>query len=330
MSGKDSRTLIIHLLLSAAGVAAAYYFSKESACILLGLSLLLLILHEISRRRTMKELRDLSNAVDKVLRNTEQLVIEEFDEGEISLLSSEIRKMTIRLREQNAALKKEQQYLKESLEDISHQLRTPLTSMVLLVGMMRDPAKKQQQREYAQELSNLLTHMQWLIETLLTLSRVEAGAVRFQQKVINCRELLAAALEPISVALELKDISVSVSVEGEPAFIGDMRFCTEALLNLLKNCMEHTPESGSITITAMENPIFTIITITDTGNGISAADLPHIFERFYRSSEFAKNGYGIGLAFARKVIAAQNGSIQVRNAEPHGAQFELRFYKTVV
>lgn len=331
MNTRDTRTVILHLLLTGAAFAVIFlWFSREAAFILLGFSLVLLLLHDLSRRRTMKELSRLSTAVDRVLRNTEQLVIEEFDEGEISLLSSEIRKMTIRLREKNTALQKEQQFMKESLEDISHQLRTPLTSMILLVGLLRDPSKKAHQREYLQELSKLLSHMQWLIETLLTLSRVEAGAVRFQEVPVRCRDLLAAALEPLSVALELKDIAVTVNVEGEPSFPGDMHYCTEALVNLLKNCMEHTPEGGSITIEAKENPICTCILITDSGNGISAEDLPHIFERFYRSSEFAKNGYGIGLAFARKVITAQNGRIKVRNADPHGAQFELCFYKTVV
>lgn len=330
MSEETGRTVILHMLLTAAAIGGTLYFSVPAACIVFVFSLIVLLLHLRNQSRMRRGLVHLCEEIDKVLRNADHIVLEDFSEGEISLLSSEIRKMTIRLREQNAALKQEQQFMKESLEDISHQLRTPLTSMVLLVNMIGEPSKASQQREYLRELSSLLSHMQWLIETLLTLSRVEAGAVQFRKTSISCRELLAAAIEPISVALELKDITVNVNFKGDPVFEGDERYCTEALLNLLKNCMEHTPEGGTITIEAEENPICTMILVTDSGNGIAAKDLPHIFERFYRSSDFAKNGYGIGLAFARKVIAAQNGSIQVRNAEPHGAQFDLRFYKTIV
>ena len=126
------------------------------------------------------------------------------------------------------------------------------------------------------------------------------------------------------------DIVVEISIEENPEFYGDFQYCTEAVTNLLKNCMEHTPQGGRIKVEARENGIYTEIVITDSGNGIDEKDLPHIFERFYRSSEFAKSGYGIGLSFAQKIIVAQNGSLRVRNAVPNGAEFEIRLYKTVV
>ena len=109
-----------------------------------------------------------------------------------------------------------------------------------------------------------------------------------------------------------------------------MQYLSEAIGNIVKNCIEHTPEGGSISVTAQDNVLYTGITITDSGDGIAPDELPHIFERFYRASEFAKSGYGIGLAFAQRVIAEQNGSLQVRSAIPHGAQFEIRIYKTTV
>ena len=266
-----------------------------------------------------------------ILRGAEQISFEAFQEGELSILASEIRKMTVRLREQNAALQKDKAFMKESLEDISHQLRTPLTSMMLLLEMLRKPdLNRSQQTEYMQELYSLLTRMQWLIETLLSLSRLDAGAALMQQQEIRCSELIARAMEPLSVSLDLKNISTDIHTDGEPVLTGDLSYLTEALGNILKNCLEHTPENGCITITADENAIYTGILISDTGSGIAAEDLPHIFERFYRGSAFSKNGYGIGLAYANKIVTEQHGSLQVRNAVPHGAEFDLRIYKTVV
>jgi len=203
--------------------------------------------------------------------------------------------------------------------------------MMLLLSLMRNPdLTKQQKNESLQELLMLLTRMQWLIETLLSLSRLDAGAVKFRMEEVSCRKVIGDALEPLSISMELKGIDLQCSYAEEPMLYADAAYMTEALENILKNCMEHTPEGGRITITAAENGIYTQIVISDTGNGISEADLPHIFERFYRTSEFAKNGYGIGLAFAQKIVSELGGSIQVRNAKGGGAEFEIRMYKTVV
>lgn len=320
--------VVFHLLITLAAFAACLFFDLRAAFLLLGMSLLLLLSLCIFEKRRTDKLAALCDEIDKILHGAEQFRMLTFQEGELSILSSEIHKMTIRLREQNKALQREHLFLKESMEDLSHQLRTPLTSMMLILGMMRRSDLSQRERSaYLQELFELLTRMQWLIETLLSLSRLEAGAVTFQKCRILCRELIARAAEPLSIAIELKGITLDVQIQGEPAFVGDPSYCTEALENLLKNCMEHTPEGGTITVTAQENEFCTQILVRDTGAGISQEDLPHIFERFYRSSDFAKKGYGIGLAFAQKVIAAQNGSLQVRSAQPHGAEFDLRILR---
>ena len=139
--------------------------------------------------------------------------------------------------------------------------------------------------------------------------------------------MIRSALEPIAVAIELKGIEVRTEISGEPAFCGDAQYCAEAIGNLLKNCMEHTPPGGTIRIASEQNTLYAGIVITDSGSGIAQEDLPHLFDRFFRGSEFAKNGYGIGLAFAKRVITGMNGSIQVRNARPQGALFDLRFYR---
>ena len=138
------------------------------------------------------------------------------------------------------------------------------------------------------------------------------------------------SIEIVSVTAELKNVEIRTEINGEPEFIGDLHYTSEAVVNLLKNAIEHTPQGGTVTVTANGSNISSNITIADTGEGIPEKELPHIFERFYRSSEYTKNGFGIGLAFAKKVISAQDGSLKAANHKPHGAMFDIHFYKTTI
>lgn len=321
----------IHILLTVAGAMICAFFSIPSAIVLVIVSASIMAIDEILMYERKKKILKLCDDIDRILKGSDSVSFSDYKEGMLSILTAEIHKMTIKLREQNSALCSDKQFMKESMEDIAHQLRTPLTSMMLLVEMLRDPNLTQQQKaEHIQELYSLLSRMNWLIDTLLGLSRIDAGAVRFREQEIECRELISSALEPISISLELKDISVDVNLKGEPSFKGDMQYFTEALLNILKNCMEHTPEGGKIVISAVETPIYTGITITDSGSGFGSDDLDHIFERFYRSGEPSKSGYGIGLAFARRIVTSQKGSLQAFNAPSGGACFDMRIYNTAV
>ena len=331
MTAADRLQVILLSCIAAAALAVCFRIDPAAGYTALAafvLSAGVLVFFAEHRRRQVRKLCD---ETARILHGAEQIDFDAFNEGSLSMLASEIRKMTVKLREQNSALQDDKGFLKESLEDISHQLRTPLTSMLLLLEMMRRPDLTREQRNQAlQELFLLLARMQWLIETLLSLSRLEADAASMQRTEIQCSELINAALEPLSVAMDLKNIRTEIRTEGEPILTGDQPYLTEALGNIFKNCLEHTPEGGIITVTAAENAIYTGISITDSGSGIAKEDLPHIFERFYRGSDFAKNGYGIGLAYANKIVRKMNGTLSVRNASPHGAQFELRIYKTAV
>ncbi len=323
--------LIVRILLIAAGTAVTAFIDMRTSLVLLCTALLSVGVSLIFHHSRSVRLSALCDEIDEILHGKENFAINSFREGELGILSSEIHKMTIRLREQNSALKNDKLILKETMEDISHQLRTPLTSMILILGRLRQSGISDSQRtECCRELYGLLDRMQRLIETLLGLSRIEAGATVFRKETINCRELVASAIEPVEIALELKGITADIIIEGEPSFCGDRQYCTEALTNILKNCMEHTPENGKITIEVTENAMYSGIKITDSGEGIRPDELPYIFERFRRSSEYTKNGYGIGLAFARKIAASQNGSLTASNSENGGAVFDMRFYKTVV
>lgn len=325
----NQKQMILESIPAVIGFGVCIYFNSICALILLTVCVLIFAVQAYFQNVRKKEILSLCDKIDEILNGSEHTDFDEFQESEISILSAEIHKMTIRIREQNSALLKEKQFMKESLEDMSHQLRTPLTTMIVILGMLREPdLSKSDHMEHIKELYSLLSRMQWMLETLLRISRLDAGAVSFQKQEISVRELIKSAVEPIEISLELKNIAIVIEIEGNPILHGDMMYLTEALLNILKNCMEHTPSGGTIKIQMHENPIYTGIIITDTGNGISPQDLPHLFERFYRGEEFSRKGFGLGLAFAQKIITSQHGSIQVKNAVPHGALFDIRIYKT--
>lgn len=308
---------------AAIGVIICAIFSIKAAIVMLATVIIMLIIGCISEKKRGETILHLCDEIDKILHGAEAVNFDDFKEGELSILSSEIHKMTIRLREQNSALKGEKAAMKIALEDMSHQLRTPLTSVMLLLEMLRDPQLTQTERvKHIREMTSLLSQMKWILETLLNISRMEAGAVTFLKQDITAAQLIRDAAEPIAISLELKGITLKTEIEGEPHFTADLRYCTEALTNILKNCMEHTPEGGIITVRAYVNPLYTGITVTDTGSGFPEEMLPHIFERFCHDNQ--KNGFGIGLAFARSVVVSQNGSLQARNSPNGGAEFLIR------
>lgn len=322
---------LIHILLTAALIIPCLFFSAPCAVIAAVASAIFLVFYEWLFAQRRDNVMKLCDDIDRILRNDDTISFDEYKEGELSVLSAEIHKMTIRLREQNAALLTEKQFAKEALEDISHQLRTPLTSVMMILGLMNDSGLTEQERmEYLRDLYELLARMKWLIETMLSLSRIEADAVKFAKNTVSCRELIAHSIETVSVTAELKSVEIRTEINGEPEFIGDLHYTSEAIVNLLKNAIEHTPQGGTVTVTANGSNISSNITIADTGEGIPEKELPHIFERFYRSSEYTKNGFGIGLAFAKKVISAQDGSLKAANHKPHGAMFDIHFYKTTI
>ena len=328
---RDKKRRLIHALLTAAGAAICAFFSIPCAVTVVITSAAFMLFYEVILSQRRDQVMKLCDDIDRILRSDNIISFDEYKEGELSVLSAEIHKMTIRLREQNAALLTEKRFAKEALEDISHQLRTPLTSVMMILGLMNDSGLTEQERmEYLRDLYELLARMKWLIETMLSLSRIEADAVKFAKNTVSCRELIAQSIETVSVTAELKSVEIRTEINGEPEFIGNLHYTSEAIVNLLKNAIEHTPQGGTVTVTAKGSNIATEITITDTGEGIPEAELPHIFERFYRSSEYTKNGFGIGLAFAKKVISAQDGSLKAANHKPHGAMFDIHFYKTTI
>ena len=273
----------------------------------------------------------LSRDLDNILHDCGRFDLSQFEEGELSILQSELTKMTVRLREQTAALTRDKVELADAIADISHQVRTPLTSLRLLASLLSEEDLPAQRRlTLARELCVLLERIDWLITALLKLSMLDAGTAPMAQVSVDLRAALNRAAEPLAIPMELRGQALHILGDGEARFTGDPAWTTEAVGNLLKNCMEHTPEGGTITAALRQTAIYTELVVTDTGPGFDKEDLPHLFERFYRGKHAGEGSVGIGLALARTIVTAQNGTLQAANARTGGAEFTMRFYHQTI
>lgn len=180
------------------------------------------------------------------------------------------------------------------------------------------------------ELEQLLVHMDWLIEALLKMAKLDAGTVSMKKKTVNVSDLLKKSVQDFLIPMELREQNLVIDCTDMVSLRGDEYWLREAVGNIVKNCMEHTPAGGEICIRAAENHLYTEITVSDNGAGIDKEDLPHIFERFYKGKNSSGSSVGIGLALARMIVVAQEGTLSATNRINGGAKFEIRFYKGTV
>ena len=304
-------------------------FSLTAGILVFVMGVVSILIHAITEGYRYRKLQQISSDLDVLLASGTPIPIHDYDEGELSILANQIQKITLRLKESAEVVAADKKYLADSLADISHQLRTPLTAMNLTTTMLRNPDLTVDQRmELTGELRGLLARTDWLVETLLKLSKLDAGTVVLAKESVPVRELITRAAAPMAIPMDLRNQHLIMNCKEE-RFDGDLIWTAEALGNILKNCMEHTPEGGNITVTGSETALFTQITVEDTGSGFDPKDIPHLFERFYKGSNASQSSYGIGLALARTIITAQNGSVQAMNGSA-GAKFVIKFYKQVI
>lgn len=323
--------LIILFVITAAAVCTGFVFGFGYGLFALCLCIFFNTAFIIFTGRRYIKIEKLSMEIDLILHGAEAIHLNDYAEGELSILQSEISKMTIQLREQADALKRDKTYLSDSIADISHQIRTPLTSINLIVSFLQNPELTIQRRmELTKDLTKLLSRIDWLISTLLKISKLEAGTAVFRSETVSVRGLMNKAMEPLAIPMELREQELKVDIDGQVSYIGDFSWSVEAATNILKNCMEHTPNGGIICVEASENSIFTEITISDNGRGIDKVDLPHLFERFYKGKNSGDQSFGIGLALSRMIVSEQNGTIKAENNPQSGSKFIIKFFKGVI
>ena len=326
---KTRRELYIFIAAGTALTAAGFFIADAAGWLILLACAILTGVHFYGEYRQYSSLRQLTANLDELLNSGVPLPISGYAEGEMSILANQIQKITLRLMESKEVLLSEKEDLADSLADISHQLRTPLTAMNLTAAMLSSDSLPDGRRyELTMELKNLLTSTDWLIESLLKLSRLDAGMIKMEKECVTVRELIERAAAPLAIPMDVHDQRLTVDCRDEKLTC-DIAWTAEAVGNILKNCTEHTPERGEITVTAQETALFTQITVEDTGPGFNAADIPHLFERFYKGENAAGSSYGIGLALVHDIITAQDGTVKAENYDG-GARFTVKFYKQVL
>ncbi len=282
-------------------------------------------------RQRYSDIKELSGYLRRIYSGDYSLDLRDSVEGELSILKNEIYKVTLILSKQADQLQGEKEQLANAISDISHQLKTPLTSMTVLADVLSSEGLEPEKRkEFTKTLDAQLKRMEWLLTSLLKLSKMDAGTIRFKKDKVTAAELIDKALKPLLIVMELKDQKLIIEDIGKVTFLGDCNWSAEALINILKNCIEHTPEGGTIMIQTEDNPIYTGIIITDNGKGIAKEDLPYIFKRFYKGKNAGEDSVGIGLAMAKSIIENQNGDISVTSRPFEETRFVIKFYKQVI
>ena len=309
--------------------------------------LIVTVIFMILTDRRYRALANMAANLDRVLAGERDIRLRDMSEGELAILSSEIDKVIARLNLTVDELQAEKLALSDALADISHQLKTPLTSIAISTELIRDRLSARGDSEDLVERLRLIQTLQArvedLVSALLKLARIDAGVIKLVCGDVDARELVRKSFEPLAIAFDIADVRFSADVQDGASYKGDLTWSVETLENILKNCMEHTPAGGCVSVRVTEDVLACRIRIEDTGPGIAESDLPHIFERFYRGSRDANAtpsevnpaGVGIGLALSKSLVTAQGGTLTAENLRDEngnitGAAFNLVFFKTVV
>lgn len=323
--------LLVMGSISLTAVVVAAFMSPATIAIVFLLSVLLIGSSLLFTRWRYRELAKLSVYLRDISSGNDSLDVRDNQEGELSILKNDIYKVTLMLSEHRSLLQRDKVQLTDAISDISHQLKTPLTSMTVMADLLSTPDLPPDKRtEFTHHIRIQLERIDWLVSSLLKLSKMDAKTIPFKKDRIRIKELIHKAIEPVMIPMDIKGQTLSIAGDDEVSFVGDFNWTVEAIINLLKNGVEHTPEGGAIAITFFENALFTEIIIADNGGGIPKEDLPYIFKRFYKGKNASEGSIGIGLAMAHSIISSQNGVIDVTSDSGKGTQFRIKFYKHVI
>ena len=323
--------LLFSVLLSAAGGAGAFFFSTAAGLFILFTCAGLLLGFLWFTRWRYRELSSLSDKLRRAANAGEPLDLQDYREGELSVLCADLQKTASSLSYQAQTLQRDKEALCRALSDTSHQLKTPLCSMLLMNDLMAEDGLPKSQRDaFLLRQRMQIERLQWLVESLLKLSKIDAQAVPFEMAETKLSALLQKAAAPLSVMLDVRGISLKIEGDAGVTLACEPAWTAEALLNLLKNAAEHTTDGGVIEVRCSQNPLYTEIVVKDFGEGISPADLPHIFERFYRGENAREDSVGIGLALSKAIAERQRGTLSAQSGPGRGAAFTLRLYRGVV
>lgn len=301
-----------------------YVILSVSVCIAFGLAFAVLFLGylKIQKKQTM----DIAKRIERINLGDYSLQIDENSEDELSLLDNQIYRTTVKFREQAENSRKDKENLQKSLSDISHQLKTPLTSIIVMVENILDDDDMplEIRREFLNDIKHNTNTISFLVQSLLKLSKLDAEAVKFRYEQVEVKSIVDECIKNTAVMAEI--LGVRLETDCNDIILNcDRKWLCEAITNIIKNCIEHS-QNGNIKITADQNKLYTKISIKDNGSGITKEDLPHIFERFYKGKNSSDDSVGIGLSLAKTIIEKQGGYISVSSELNKGSEFVIKFF----
>jgi signal transduction histidine kinase len=275
-----------------------------------------------------REISDITRLIEAINNKNYSLEIDSLSEDELSILKNEIYKTTVFLKENADNSMRDKESLKKSLQDISHQLKTPLTSILInLDNVMKDPDMEPEVRlRFLRQIRRDTESMNFMIQTLLKLSKFETNTITFNKNNVKLAEVLDDAIDNVAVLSDLRNVDIQKNIKGDIELYCDRSWMCEALKNIVKNAVEHSPEGSSVLISASKNKLYTEISVMDHGTGISEKDISHIFERFYKDQDASNDSIGIGLALSRDIIESQNGKIRVQSEPGSGTTFFIQIF----
>lgn len=276
-----------------------------------------------------KELKEINEYIKEVNNKNYSLKIEDNKDGELSRLRNELYKTTVILREAAENSEEEKEKSSIAIADISHQLKTPLTSIRIMLDNISDnPDMPQEIREdFIQDISKQVEHMSSLVISLLKTAKFDAGTIKMENEEIDAKKLIDSVINNLAILIEIKEIEVITKIDEKAIFIADYKWQQEALTNILKNAIEHSQPKSNIYIIVENTSIFLKIKIKDEGQGIEQKDLKHIFERFYKAKNCNEDSIGIGLSLAKTIIEQNNGYIKATSEVGKGTLFEIKYIK---
>lgn len=306
-----------------------FRMKRELLFLAIGLMGLLAGLLLFADRRRKKVIQELCGYMGELSRGNYRLDLRDNREDELSGMKNELYKMTVYLREQAQEARQKKLALADAMTDISHQLKSPLTSVTVLVDNLlenRDMEPEVRNR-FLREISRQISGVNWLVASLLKLSRLDAGVVEMERRNLSLRSMAEEVCGRLEVLAELRQVELIVEIDENIQIQGDSLWLTEAFLNLVKNALEHSFAEGCVELSAQENEVYTLVTVRDYGEGIAPEEQRHLFERFYRGKKAGADSVGIGLALAKEIIERQNGYITVESGSRGGTVFFIKFLK---
>ena len=296
-------------------------------CVVILIFLLLIIFFKYNGKKD-KELRDITNYIEQINKKNYELKIDSISEDELSILKNEIYKTTIMLKESAENSKLDKNNLKKALEDISHQIKTPLTSILIMLENLIDDPKMDPtiRNDIIKDIKREVININFFVQAILKLSKFDSNTIHFIRNTFDLNDILKDAVKNVSMLCDLKNIKINIKSSEKVNIYCDYKWQVEAITNILKNCVEHSFENNIIDILVNKNNVYSFLQIRDYGYGISKKDLPHIFERFYKGENSSCERIGIGLSLTKSIVENDNGTISVESNE-NGTIFKIKYFK---